>query len=342
MDGPEDMQDVQNCAVADANAAFCLDNLATGADDDEEPSTSDVAVATIADPTQAQQRMHVELTSNKWHGIKQTLEIVRNNYRTCILTADKDRLCIMAFDLKHVSPGFLLDIAATNLEPYHCASPISVTVSTQQISAMLRHVRKRETVMFFIDSTNQRCGLLSNCMSGHARKSEISVSVIQLTYYDRPVPISDHRAFYIPTTDFGRMLKEMRNVARVVTISSRPGEWIRFKIESSHSRSNDEWFGRINNLPPVYKRDYEVQQFVRIIKISSLNSTDIELTFATAGSTAEVNPILSMRIELPVLGSLMVYFCSSCDAADASAADASALQEPRAKKVRVVSGGQGR
>ena len=251
--------------------------------------------------------MHVEMTSNKWHGIKQTLEVIRNSYRNCIITADTSKFHIMAYDNAQQSPGFLLEVPISNLEPYTCASPISVLVSTMQISNMLRHVRKRETVMFFIDSQGQRCGVLSNNTTGHARKSEISVSIVQLVYFEEPKCFAGVRPFVVSTADFGRMLKEMRNVAKRVVITSRPGEWIRFSVSALHLRSNDEWFGRINPLPPTLKREYSVLPFVRIIKISSLNTTDIELSFAQHDDSAA----LCVRVELPMLGRLSVFFSNN-------------------------------
>ena len=185
------------------SVAFCLDGLTRG---DVEPAP-DASAISVATPGDATQRMHVELTSNKWHGIKQTLEVIRNSYRTCIITADPKRFQVMAYDNKGQSPGFLLEIATSNLEPYTCASPISISLSTVQIATMLRHVRKRETVMFFIDSQNNRCGLLSNSTTGHARKSEINVSVVQLVYFEEPPCFADVRPFVVATADFGRMLK---------------------------------------------------------------------------------------------------------------------------------------
>lgn len=296
-----------------AEEAFCLDGLDSPND--------------LAPVTSVAQRMHVELTSNKWHGIKQTFEVIRNSYRTCIITADPKRLQIIAYDNKCQSPGFLLEVPTSNIEPYSCLSPISVSVSTAQISTMLRHVRKRETVMFFIDAQNQRCGLLSNSTTGHARKSEFSVSVVQLVYFDEPRCFSEGaRPFVISTADFGRMLKEMRNVAKTVTVSSRPGEWIRFNTASVHSRSNDEWFGRINILPPIIKQDFSAQQFIRIIKLSSLNSSEIEMTIAAHEETN----VLCVRVELPMLGRLSVYFSASLHAPpEAAGENPSRAKRPR-------------
>ena len=102
-------------------------------------------------------------------------------------------------------------------------------------------------------------------------------------------------------------MKEMRNVADTVVVTARPGEWIRFNVSSPHSTKNDEWFGKINPLPPTLRREYPVPQFVKVIKISSLNTTDLEISFNNQGE----NAVLSVHVDLPKLGQLSVYFTSN-------------------------------
>ena len=134
-------------------------------------------------------------------------------------------------------------------------------------------------------------------------------------------------------------MKDMRNAAKLATVSSRPGEWIRFSVSSAHSRSIDEWFGRINPLPPTLKREYLVQQFVRVIKISSLNTTDIEMSFVNHNERA----ILCVRVELPMLGRLSVYFTAGDESAPPPSSEATPKRgrddhqeaTPRAKRPRI-------
>ena len=201
-----DQPAVMPCASGvSAGCGFCLDNL----DDTKGHATlssSGDPSTTLPDPS-GPQRIHVEMTSRRWHGIKQSLELIRNSYRTCIITADDKFFQIMAYDTKGQSLGFLLKIPTSNVEPYVCLSPISISVSTMRITDIIRQVRKSETVMFYIDSRNQTCGVLSNSTAGHARKREMSVSVVQLTYFEEPPMMLDTKPFVVATSDFGRMLK---------------------------------------------------------------------------------------------------------------------------------------
>lgn len=118
-------------------------------------------------------------------------------------------------------------------------------------------------------------------------------------------------------------------MSRHVCVSSRPHEWIRFCVSSLHSRSNDEWFGRVNGLPPSMKFDFLVVHFVRVLKITSLNTQDLELRLMRAGEGA----VLQLRAEMPLLGTFCVYFSSLHDGAGGGGpmapADAAAATPPQ-------------
>lgn len=308
----------ENCCAAGSGALagaelFRLDALAAEARAPE-PALS-AAAATGPLDTQ----LDVELTSNKWNCVRQGMEIIKMCYHSCTLTATPNIFQILAGDPSRRSPDFVLDVHVNSVTSYSCHHDVSVIASTHQLSCILKgSVKKKEPVTFFIDAHHHRSGIFVNTTSNHAKRSDTPVSTARLHVFEEPdcfaaAAARRERPFVVPISLVGNMLKDLRNVAKTVTVSCRPGEWIRFQASSLHSRSIDEWFGRVNALPPVLRFDFTVLHFVRVLKITSLNTQDLEIRMAAATEATGSAPptgLLNLRAHMPLLGTFCVYFTS--------------------------------
>ena len=231
-----------------------------------------------------------------------------DHHRTMLthLTLDRDSFCIYKF--KSPEKMFL----GINLNHFH---------------QMLRSIKKKDSLQLLIDSDAPTDLVIKVIPREKNRITTSVVKIQEVQNIDTDLPTGYNRVIIVPSSDFSKMVKEMRHIGRTIHITSKHS-YIKFLCDAEGVLKREVEFGELDDLDDdsdeednrrgseeddnidydeqqnsrEYDQYFETEQLSRITKLAGL------------GSNIQIYPHgklpLLFKSTVGTLGSISIYMKS--------------------------------
>lgn len=207
--------------------------------------------------------------------IKMLFELLHNNIKTgCFeIYRDKILLCMTdsnrrtLIDIKIFAKEFNLFILKPEM--------LRIGINVHHVYKMLRSVKKKDSMIMFIKESNPTDLGIQIIPKDHTRLTTSYVRIQNLQNLEIAVPDSYKESVLVSSCEFAKMCKDMLQMSNTIRISQSKYT-IKFMCNLGSVYSREVILGETmleGNEEVIFDDDFDVEQMLRIIKISSLSST---------------------------------------------------------------------
>ena len=156
---------------------------------------------------------------------------------------------------------------------FNSNKPINVGINLKHFHKMLKSMKKKDSIELFIeDETSENFGIRVIPKENN-RVSTSFIRIHTLQVLDIDIPEGYTRPVIVPSTDFQKMVKDLRNISEKVNFSSY-GEYISFQCLIDNVLSKEVKFGENichNNKEAEIEEEFDINQLLSIVKLAGLN-----------------------------------------------------------------------
>lgn len=213
--------------------------------------------------------------------IKTLSELLQNNLKTACFEIDETgvKLC-MSDAHSHVMIELFLE-SHNFIYKFKPSEKIYIGVNLTHLYKMLRSIKKKDTMSFFIDDdTPDDLGICVTPKEKN-RKSTSSIKIQKTQAITLPVPSGYDSHALVPSSEFQKMCKDMSHIDKVIRVNAE-GYSIKFicgatgimnrVVEFGESGDSDEESDEDEEGVSVYEQSFDTDQLRRITKISGLST----------------------------------------------------------------------
>lgn len=237
--------------------------------------------------------------------IKILAELLQNIVRTvCMcITTDGIHVCMMDSQ-RHILLNVFLDATRFNIYDFHTDDDIYLGLNVAHLFKMLRSIKKKDAVQLSIQKERPDKLLITTLPKGNTRIATSVIHIQTIQHVNLSLPEGYGRPIIVPAGDYQRTLKDMTNISKTLTLRIRDYSVV-MECDAEGILSKEVIFGELDDASSeVYCEKFEIEYFVRILKIAGLGS----MLRIYKGSTT-----IPLRISTHVgeLGDISVYIKSN-------------------------------
>ena len=242
--------------------------------------------------------------TNEGYILKILAELLHNNIRTACLRIDSDGITVRMMDSNRF---VLLDVVLrrASFNVYELNVPeLHIGVNLSHFFKMLKSVKKKDAVMISVDDSEIDSLILTVFPKEGSRTDDATIRTQPTQHIAVALPDNYSNPVNIGSNDFQPAVKNIASISDSLVLRMR-----QYSLEVS-SNSQDSIYTKRSHLgeeedktPEHYVDSFNMEQFTRILKISSLSDT-IQVF---AGSADK--PLL-IRTAIGSLGVLSVFIKS--------------------------------
>lgn len=258
--------------------------------------------------------MLFRVKSDNGHVFKMLSELIQMNMKQTYFTINEKGMFMRVTDAK-MWVLFDLQLHSDNFMIYEFnhSSPIKIGLNLKHLYKMLRSMKKKDTIEFFIDDNNVENFGIRVIPRENNRISESFIKIHEYQMIDIDLPgeseggLKYGRPINILSNDFQKQIKDLCSISSDIRIESTP-HLAKFSCMVDEVLSKQVSFGgdiheHVNVKEPVtYKGEFDIIQILTIIKITGL-SRQIQL-YCT-----QHLPIL-LKTQVGNIGELRIYIKS--------------------------------
>lgn len=209
-------------------------------------------------------------TDNAYH-MKIVAELVCNIVKTSFWTINKTGIFLSMIDQpRKTMINIKLNSEDFNYFSFKGYEDINVGMNSNHFFKMLKSIKKKDSVEFFIEETNKNVLNIKTIPKDKNRQTVSSINIQQVQNLDINYPSEYTSSIIIPSVDFQKMLKDLNMIGSdKIEISVKKGI-INFTANSDGILKRVVTFGDEKDDEFENKSIFETSQLDRIIKISAL------------------------------------------------------------------------
>ncbi len=212
--------------------------------------------------------------TNEGYTIKILSELLQNIVRIACLEVDARGIRMRMMDShRRVLVNIELDHTHFNIYEFCAEQTLYLGLNLGHLYKMLKIIKKKDALMFTILPSDPKQLNLVIYPKENNRISTSSIRIQSIQHINVPLPTGYTTSVIIPSNEYQRTLKDMNNIADTLSIQLR-----KYSLHISSSAqgvySREVLFGELDDTSPVqYTENFEMEQFVRIVKIAGLGKT---------------------------------------------------------------------
>ena len=258
--------------------------------------------------------MLFRVKSDSGHVFKMLSELIQQNMKQTYFTINEKGMYMRVMDGKFWALFDLhLDSDNFMIYEFNYTEPIKIGLNLKHLYKMLRSMKKKDTIEFFIDDKNIEKFGIRVIPRENNRISESFIKIHEYQMIDIELPgekdggVKYNRPINILSNDFQKMIKDLCSISNDIKLSATT-HVAKFSCMVDEVLSKQISFGgdiheHINVKEPIiYNGEFDILQILTIIKIAGL-SRQIQL-YCTSGL-----PIL-LKTQVGNIGELKIYIKS--------------------------------
>jgi proliferating cell nuclear antigen PCNA len=256
-------------------------------------------------------KMLFRVKSDSGHVFKMLSELIQQSMKQTYFTIDEKGLSMRVTDAK-MWTLFDLQLHSDNFMIYEFnhTEPIKIGLNLKHLYKMVKSMKKRDTIEFFIDNKNLENFGIRVTPRENNRISESFIKIHEYQMIDIELPgeyeggLKYNRPINILSNDFQKMIKDLCSISSDIRITST-AHVAKFSCMVDEVLSKQISFGgdihehMTVKEPIIYTGEFDIIQILTIIKIAGL-SRQIQL-YCTQGL-----PIL-LKTQVGNIGELRIY-----------------------------------
>lgn len=240
------------------------------------------------------------IRTHEGHCFKVLSELLQNNMKNICWNLSENGITMQTMDLqKHILFDMELKAEKFQTYKYNFDEPNKqIGLTLRYMYSMLKTMKKKDIIEMFITAKDENIlniRIIPN-LTNKITNSQIQIHLNQNIMISSPQGYS--KSLLIETNDFQKMCKDMNVIDNKVTISYGR-DYIKFVCKMDNIFSKEVLFGDVEEEEDIYTDIFDIEQLLKIIKISGLNK-NFQLYF-------NQNLPLFLKINIGELGSLSIY-----------------------------------
>jgi proliferating cell nuclear antigen PCNA len=235
--------------------------------------------------------------------VKVLSELLQNNVRIACLKIDKKGINMRMMD-SHRYVLIDIELTNTNFNIYELTTDeLYLGINLGHFYKMLKSIKKKDALLLSINSNNPDSLVLTVFPKENNRIVSSNVHIQTIQHIAVPLPEGYDNPVIIPSGDYQRTLKDMSQISDTITIAMKKYSLV-ISCTAQGIYSKNALFGELDDETPEYYREtFNIEQFLRILKISGL-SKNLQMY---RGNT---NRPLLVRSQVGQLGMISIYIKS--------------------------------
>lgn len=243
------------------------------------------------------------LRTQEGHCFKVLSELLQNNMKNICWDLSEKGITMQMMDLqKHIL--FDMKMFAENFQvfKYNFAEKNKqIGLVLNYLFKMVKSMKKKDTIELFIKKDDE--GTLGIRIipkdKNKVTTSYIKIHIIQNIIIDSPSGYT--KPILVQTNDFQKMCKDMNMIGNEINIGYGQ-TYLKFNCIMDNIFSKEIIFGEVENEEILFNDNFDIEQLLKIIKISGLNK-NLQIYFNN-------NLPLYLKINILELGTLGIYIKS--------------------------------
>ncbi len=240
--------------------------------------------------------------------IKSLSEVLQNILTDVCFTFDKEGIKLLTVDNK-IPPHLLvhLNMDGESFDEYYCQKSLCVGINLQHLYKMLKSIKKKDTIMLFINKNNQTLLGITTIQADTGQPVTSHIKIQKLSQVETTIPDDYNHPVHIPTNTYQKMCKDMQSISNKIHIYAK-GSYLRFSCEVEGMYTREVPFGEYDKTnDDEYDDIFHTKNLGQLIKVSGLN-TRMQIYTPPINSNFEIP--LKIGINTGQLGKLEIYLKS--------------------------------
>lgn len=236
--------------------------------------------------------------------LKTLVEYLSTSLKTLCFEFDEKSMKLCQFDQKGTILN-VVELAADNFMTYKLnKKKLYVALNSSHFLKEFKEIKKKDSVEFVIDDTNDKEFVMCILPKENSRKSTsvIQIQNIQMIEVEKP---DDYGAsgILVMSSDFQRMVKNIKSIGSTTTTIQCNDVKCQFSGSQCDIRRKEILLGDINSIAPfTYTESFDSKHIESLLKMSSLSASLVLYT--------KQDMPLMIRTAIGTLGRLQVYIKS--------------------------------
>jgi len=243
------------------------------------------------------------LKTQDGHCFKVLSELLQNNMKNICWNLSEDGITMQTMDLqKHIL--FDMKLEANNFQTFKYnfdEKNKQIGLTLKYMHSMLKTMKKKDTIELFINRANENTlGIrIVPKDTNKVTTSYIKIHMIQNIIVDSPEGYK--KSLLIQTNDFQKMCKSMNIIGNNIHVTSG-NTYFKFVCSMDNIYTKEVVFGEIEDDLDTYEDIFDIEQLLKITKMSGLNK-NFHLYFSPKLP-------LYLKVNVMELGVLNIYIKS--------------------------------
>lgn len=207
--------------------------------------------------------------------IKTMGEVISNIIKLSFWEIGKEGITMSMFDqTRKMMVTIKLDAANFNIYDFDNPSNIFIGMNSGHFHKMLKSVKKKDTIEFFIESSNNTILNIKTIPKDHSRVTISSIKIQSVQNIDIVKPEGYGKSIIIQSGDFHKMIKDLSMIdSNKITILDSKNGVISLSSDADGIMKREILFGEegVDSGSEPYTSFFELEQFCRVSKISALS-----------------------------------------------------------------------
>ena len=245
-----------------------------------------------------------KLKTTEAYTIKILSELLQNTIKTACIEVCNDGLYLRQMDsLRKILLDIFIDSKTMTKYIFNSTSKLYLGLNLSHLYRMLKTVKKKDSIVFSIDDDNMSQLDITVYPKENNRITKSSILIQNIQNIEIPIPTGYDRPVNVPSSEYQKTMKDMNTISSIVNVVVMECS-VKFQCDSNKIFAREVIFGEVDeeNDPVVYKDVFDMEQFVRILKIAGL-SKFIQIY-------GHPNLPLLIKSSIGIIGELNVYIKS--------------------------------
>jgi hypothetical protein len=206
------------------------------------------------------------------HTVKSTVEVLQNNFTDVCFEFGTDGIELIAIDKKTPYTKLAyLNWKSGDFNEFKCNKPKNVGINLQHFYKLLKTIKKKDSLSFELSKSDVNKLSINKIVAGY-QPSNSKIQIQRRQLIDVEFNNDDYRRpILIATQAFQRACKEINQLSKVTTISSK-GNYLCFSCDVDGMYKHEVPFGvqDPDSTEDEWDDDFDTKTLMGLIKISSL------------------------------------------------------------------------
>jgi hypothetical protein len=206
------------------------------------------------------------------HTVKSTVEVLQNNFTDVCFEFGEEGIELIAIDKKNPYTKLaVLRWKSGDFNEFKCTKPKNVGINLQHFYKLLKTIKKKDNLSLELSKNDANKLSINKIVNGY-QPSNSKIQIQRRQLIDVNFNDDDYRRpILITTAAFQRACKEINQLSKITTISSK-GNYLSFGCDVDGMYKHEVPFGTLDpdSTEDEYEDTFDTKTLMGLIKISSL------------------------------------------------------------------------